>query len=228
MHSMPYQLATIQHQSVIATIGPDSFEGRKLSTCRFHSGCNSSICPRCLWQAGVKKAKSLMEAAIMLPESRLTFPSFITADVPLEGLKPACEAIMKAGRATMKALRIADFALAQETSIAGENFHPHAHALTSTPTKGRGYVASAAWEDAWLSNLPAYLHPNRSAVHVEAVEDFNAVATYVCKSPFSKATSDQSIKRIVDSLFETKGIHRFETSGKLKIDLRGSVLALAA
>ena len=134
---------------------------------------------------------------------------------------------MTAARATMRTLGIADYALSQETSIAGESYHPHVHSLTGTPKSGRGYLPTGAWEETWLTYLPQDFHPNRSAVFVEPVVSIRAVSQYVCKSPFKDATSDATIQRIVDALFETKGLRRFETSGRLKFELRSKGRDLA-
>jgi hypothetical protein len=229
LHTQPYELVINQHSAVIAAIGPDSIEGRKIAGCRYHSRCSSSLCPFCCMTAASRKAKNLNLAAVMLPESRrLHFPTFVAADVPLKSLNTACKALMTAARSTMRTLGVADYALSQETSIASESYHAHVHSLTSTPKSGRGYLPSGAWEETWLSYLPTDLHPNRSAVFVEPVESIGAVSQYVCKSPFKDVTSDATIQRIVNALFETKGLRRFETSGRLKFELRSnrSLLAL--
>jgi hypothetical protein len=172
-----------------------------------------------------------MLAAVLMPESKLMFPTFNAATVPLDSLRAVTQDVMRAARATMKRLRIEDYAIRSEVAIEHQNYRQHIHALTATPVSGRGYISSAQFADAWLTELPADLQPSeRDAVpvHVESViRDLGEVTGYICKSPFAKKTVDQ-IKQVINGIFSTKGLRLFERSGKLKIDLRSSVLALAA
>jgi hypothetical protein len=170
-----------------------------------------------------------MLAAVLMPESKLMFPTLNAATVPLDSLRAVTQDVMRAARATMKRLKIEDYALRSEVAIENQNYRQHIHALTATPVSGRGYISSAQFADAWLTELPADLHQTeRVPVHVESViRDLGEVTGYICKSPFAKKTVDQ-IKQVINSIFSTKGLRLFERSGKLNLDLRGSVLALAA
>jgi hypothetical protein len=170
-----------------------------------------------------------MLAAVQMPESKLSFPTFNGPTVPLDSLRTVTQDVMRAARRSMTSLKIKDFAIRAEVAIENQNYRIHVHGLTATPHAGRGYVSSAQWADSWLSELPAYLHPIQpDAVHVESVlRDLGDVTNYITKSPFAKKTVGQ-IRQVIDAILETSGLHLFERGGRLKFDLRssGSVLAL--
>lgn len=130
---------------------------------------------------------------------------------------------MIAGRATLRKLKIASFALRLEASPVdwSEDYHPHLHLVADVPATGRGYVSAESWQNEWLTALPADLHPTVGGSLVSTVEDMDAVAAYVTKSPFAVlADADEaSIHRVLNSMFEVKG------RGLQTFNLRGSFAA---
>ena len=126
---------------------------------------------------------------------------------------------MKAARATLKRLKCADYALSLETSLAdGDAYHPHAHLLLESAPSGRKYISNTNLQDAWLSGLPSWLHPQMAAAEIEPVRDLGAICAYNTKSPFAGTNGQNAIGRVIDSLFALKGMKRFERHGSMKFD----------
>ncbi len=205
---------------VLATLGTNSPEGQKLSSCRFHSGCSSSFCPSCTRKAGILRKQQMLQAAASIPESRLKFGTFTSQDVHVDNLRETSKLLMSAGRSTLKALKVDGYALQLQVSHDGgsHDYHPHLHILLDTPTGGRNHVARDAWEDAWLAHLSADLHTSSSAI-VGPVRSIAASCQYITRSPYADCApvpDGAAIQRIVDSIFVTKGVQKFNLRGPFK------------
>jgi hypothetical protein len=128
---------------------------------------------------------------------------------------------MESGRKALARLGVSGYVLRTETSFEDWNvgsYHAHAHAIVDSPSGGRGFIPNAAFEDEWLSALPASLHPVTNGVHVSPVRDIEAAATYLSKSPFGSHL--EAVQRTVATIAATKGLQR--------LSLRGSLTALCA
>jgi hypothetical protein len=218
LSSYPADLNTIR-EGVLASLANDPQETQKLLSCRCTSQCHSVFCPSCLRVAGSRQKRRLLQAAGRIPESRLKFATLTAKYVPLDGLREAGQALIRAGRSTLKRAGIADYALRLETSYAeGQTgFHPHVHALINTPAGGRKYISSDTWTNEWLDVLPMWLHPSQDAAHVKPVRNLEASCSYLSKSAFA-ACADASaamIHKIVASTRVTKGVQKFNLRGSL-------------
>jgi hypothetical protein len=124
---------------------------------------------------------------------------------------------MKAARSTLKRLKCADYALSLETSLAdGDSYHPHTHLLLESAPSGRNYISNENLQDAWLTELPQWMHPQMAAAEIETVRDLEAVCSYNTKSPFTGTGGQTTVGRMIDSLFALKGMKRFERHGSMK------------
>jgi hypothetical protein len=211
----PSQLDPIR-QGILSTLALDAAERQKLQTCRYKSHCHSSYCPHCLQQAGYRQQKKVFKAASQIPSPRLRFATFKSADVPLEALRDAGETLVKAGRSTLKKLKVPDYALRLETSYPAWSldFHPHLHSILSTAPGGRNYIAPAKWESAWLAELPSWLHPVQGT-HIETVRDLQQSSSYLTKPLFADYAESTGgmVERIVNGITATKGITTFSVRG---------------
>jgi hypothetical protein len=147
----------------------------------------------------------------------LKLATFTARDVELEALREATQAIMRSTRATLKSLGLAHYAARFETSVDVliGSYHPHIHSLVNTAPSGKAYIPAADWQDAWLSELPAWLHPIEGGTHTERVYDVAGICRYVCKSPYAKGSLG-TISQIVAGIEATRGLRRFATSGAFK------------
>ena len=211
----PYRLQQIQ-QLTLHTL-PAGQTRRLLEECRVKSRCSCSICPACVGRASFIQGKRLLQAASRVPEHRLKLATFTTKDVDLHTLREAAQAIMYSTRATLKSLGLTHYAARSETSVDAliGSYHPHVHAIVNTAPSGKGYIKADDWQDAWLSELPAWLQPFKGGTHVERVRDIEGACFYVTKSPFRDAF-DGTIQRIVDGIVATKGLRRFATCGAFR------------
>ena len=139
----------------------------------------------------------LFHIASTMPPERLKFGTFKSKDVPLDALREASQAIMRAARATLKAVDAAHYALRCEFALAPATigYRPHVHVILNTAPTGRRYVSASHWTDAWLSELPVWLHPANDPVYMNPVRDLPASCAYLVKSAFARAVPG-SIRRI--------------------------------
>ena len=198
----------------------DRDESTKLLSCRFKYRCQSIYCPLCQRQLSYGRKDALYQAAQGIAPRRLRFGTFKAKDVPLDALRESGKRIMQAGRAAFSLLGLNGYHLALEVS--SENwsdvFHGHLHAALDTPAGGRGFLSHAEWQDAWLSSLPADLHPvdTTEAAHVRPIRDLEQTCYYGTKSPFAKVVAErESIARTVASIRTLKGLKRFSRAGTL-------------
>lgn len=199
-------------QSALLSIAPD--HRRNLTECRVKSACHDPLCPACCGRSAYIRSQQLLQTASLIPEKRLKFGTFTTRDVQLPQLRQATQDIMQATRKALKTLGIEHCAVRSEFSIDEwvKSYHPHSHALISTAPAGKAYIKAADWRDAWLSELPAWLHPVERGTHVEPVRSLEGVCRYVTKSPYANASPD-NVGEIMAGIAATKGLQRFSTSG---------------
>jgi hypothetical protein len=167
--------------------------------------------------AGDRQKRKLFQVASQIPASRLKFATFKSADVPLDTLRDAGKALMKAGRSTLKALKIPDHAIRLETSCADwtDSYHPHLHSILSTAPGGRNYISPDGWENAWMADLPTWLQPVQGT-HIATVRNLQAASSYFTKSPFADyaESTGEMVARIINGIEATRGIHKYSVRGK--------------
>jgi hypothetical protein len=132
----------------------------------------------------------------------------------LDALRDAAQHVSKAARLTFKRLKL-PYALKLEISseeCEGREYLPHVHALVNVPDAGRGYVSMLDWHSEWLDALPEWLQSSDCSPHVERVRDLDKASTYLSKHPFAQCAdeSEATIRRIIDGIFATKGIQKFD------------------
>ena len=171
----------------------------------------------CLDQKAFYRGRDLFIAASSTAASRLKFATFTALDSGIENLKENASEIMRAARATLKAIKIDSYALKFETHVDDwfTGYHGHAHAIVSTPAAGKGYISADGWHNAWHDQLRPDLHQVEGGTHVERVYDLGGIASYTAKSAYAKSAIGASgvIGRIVDGLVALKGMPRFELRG---------------
>jgi hypothetical protein len=150
----------------------------------------------------------------------LRFATLTTRDVSLDALAETSRTIMQASKRTLKALGVTDYAGHLETSFQdwSDDYHPHIHALIDSPPAGRGYIPLDRWQDAWLGELPEFLHPIEGGAHVNPVRDLAASCEYLTKSPFYdfvQQSQAANVRRVVAAICESKGLHKFASRGSL-------------
>jgi hypothetical protein len=135
---------------------------------------------------GFQKKDQLIQSAGRTPESRLKFATLTSRYVPLDQLRETAQTLVRAGRQTLRKLKIAHYALAFENSYQDgqTGHHPHIHVLVDTPNGGRNHVSTDTWTNEWLTELPAWLHTADNAAHVKPVRSLEAVCAYLNKSAF--------------------------------------------
>lgn len=194
-------------------------EQQKLSSCRPHSNCTSRFCPHCLQRAGFKRERDLLQVATNLGQP-LKFATLTGSDVRLEGLRDASTILMQTARTVCRQLKVRGSALRLEVSDPGTNdFHPHVHGLLDTPTGGRGRISATTWQDAWLSELPAWLHPTVGGAHVRPVRSLGSACNYMMKSAFASlcegAYDGDDVARTIAYIESCKGVQQFSVRGTL-------------
>jgi hypothetical protein len=196
-----------------------SIEQQKLSSCRPHSNCHSIYCPHCIQRAGFKRERALLQVATNLDQP-LKFATLVGSDVPIGGLREASKVLMRSARTVCSRLKVKGSALRLEVSDPGSNdYHAHIHGLVSTPSGGKWRVSGADWQDAWLSELPAWLHPTVGGAHVKPVRSLGASCNYLLKSVFSSFTEGAydggDVQRTLDYIESCRGIQQFSFRGTL-------------
>ncbi|HEV2709393.1 MAG TPA: protein rep [Edaphobacter sp.] len=188
--------------------------GRNLPECRAWSACNHPLCPACNGRKSRLLGKQLYQSAVKLPESRLKFLTLTSRNVELPALRQASQEVMSATRKTLKILGIAHSAVRSEFSVDEwvRSYHPHSHSLISTPPNGKNYVKTADWQDAWLSELPQWLHPIEGGSHIKAIDNLERACGYIAGNPYKKATPE-TVGEIMAGIAALKGLQRFSTSG---------------
>jgi len=192
----------------------DQRERLKLSSCRLRSNCNSIFCADCQHRSAYRKKMRVFKAVEQMPCNRLKFATFLARDVSLECLRETANTLMSAGRKALKRVRVSDYALRFEASTESwsDLYHGHLHAIVSTPSSGSGYVRESSWNEAWLEEIPAWLHPQEIAAHVELIRNPAAASTYLTKSPY--AHSSQSVlQQTVEGIRATHGVAQFNVRG---------------
>lgn len=214
----PEQLAPVRDM-VLGLVSAQ--EKSKLLSCRYKSTCHSIYCPLCSRQSSHLCKGRILEAAGTIPPKRLRFATFTTKDVPLGELRATTGHLMDATRHTMKHLNVSGYAARIETSFEDWNdrYHPHVHVLVDSPSGGRGFLPSNAFEHEWLAALQSDLHPVEGGAHIKPVRILEATAAYMAKSPFHEHVKVEEAARIVQIISATKGLH--------KIAFRGSMASAA-
>lgn len=215
-----YQFPSPIRDEVLKTLEGEPNETRKLLSCRPNSRCRSIFCPSCSKLAGYEKKDALYRAALHVDKARLKFGTFKALDVPVEALRSTVQRLMAAGRKMLKTLKLDGHALSIETSVEDwhDGYHCHAHALVDAPLGGRRFIPQDAWNDAWLTALPADLHPTElvGAAHVKPVRDVEAVCYYLSKSPFFKLVAErEAVTKTITAIDAMKRLHRYECRGSL-------------
>jgi hypothetical protein len=215
------QLATLQSQVLISLGTSERIESQKINSCHYHGRCKSVFCPQCLRSAGYARKDRLFTAINRETARKWKLVTMKAANIWPEAVREAAQAMPRAVRAAFKKLKIADYAQSYETSFTNwtEDAHPHVHIVTELPKGGRRHVSPAALEDAWLSELPAWLHTSEP-VHLDATRSTEATSFYVYKSPFwqepgTPGHSQNMVHKIVAGITSTKGLQRFSLRGSL-------------
>jgi hypothetical protein len=194
-------------------------EKLKLSACRGRSHCNSRFCPSCIQWAGHLRAQQVFQAASLITHP-LRFGTFSGRDMPLERVREASTILMQTARTLCSHMRVKGSALRLEASDPSSNdYHPHIHGLLDTPSGGRNFIPEADWQDAWLTELPQWLHPPTGGAHVKPVRSLGASCTYMMKSVFSSLCEDaydgDDLQRTLDYIESCKGVQQFSVRGSL-------------
>jgi hypothetical protein len=221
----PTDLLQMREQ-VLATL-PDIHEKGRVSSCKgYHSQCNSIYCPSCVRAGLYHRRGRIVTACSSLTERRrknLQFATLLTADVPLEELRAVAKTSADAMRKTLRSVGVSGHVTCAEISFPrwDDQCHLHYHCLIDSAPSGRGYVPKGALTDAWMSALPADLLPPLVEVHIKPVDSLEAVATYVCTSPFFDYVKAQAslkeVSRTLDAIRETKGLPKITSRGSLTL-----------
>lgn len=214
--------------SIVSRMFDGNQEEQRLELCRPYSRCNSSYCPHCTRIRAEAHSNQIRFAAEQTPENRrLVLATLKGAGCVLENLREYSLTLTQTTRKILKSLGIGDYTLKLETAedeCEGFDYLPHVHVLADTPAMGRSCIPASRWEDAWLSELPAWLHPVQGGSQVENVRSIPAACTYITKSPFSTIAkrmcaqaahqTERHVRRVLDGICATKGLQKLNTRGR--------------
>jgi hypothetical protein len=158
------QLESTQSQVLISLGNSDRTASQRISSCRYHARCHSTYCPRCLQSAGYARKDKLLAAVSRESGRKWKLITLTAANIWPEAVREAAQAMTRAGRATLKRLKIADYSQTFEASYTDwtEDAHPHVHVVAELPRGGRRHVSPADLEESYLDALPAgYIRPAR-------------------------------------------------------------------